>query len=159
VNAVACDPASVSPAETVVFGLLVHNWLVKVRPPGRVSCLLKQPCQECTHGYHGICTSLRVSTRAEHLLCVSTQRLLRGICLLRFHAAVAACRNGWLMGTHPTLIVDAVAMSLAEAVVFGVLVHNWLVKVRPPGRVSCLIKQPCQDCTHGRGFCHNITVT
>jgi hypothetical protein len=58
----------------------VHNWLVKVRPPGRVSCLLKQPCQECTHGYRGICTSLRVSTRAEHVFCVSTQRLLGGIC-------------------------------------------------------------------------------
>jgi hypothetical protein len=66
----------------------------------------------------------------------------------------------WLAhGQRPTIIVDAVAMSLAEAVVFGVLVHNWLVKVRPSGRVNCLIKQPCQDCTHGRGLCHDIAVT
>jgi hypothetical protein len=28
----------------------------------------------------GICTSLRVSTRAEHVFCVATQRLLGGIC-------------------------------------------------------------------------------
>jgi hypothetical protein len=58
----------------------IMPWLVKVWPPGRVNCLLKQSCQECTHGYHGICTSQRVSTRAEHVFCVSTQRLLRGMC-------------------------------------------------------------------------------
>jgi hypothetical protein len=41
VDAVACDPQSMSLAETVVFGVLVDNWLVKVRPPGRVSCLIE----------------------------------------------------------------------------------------------------------------------
>jgi hypothetical protein len=46
VDAVACDPQSISPADTVAFGVLVHNWLGKVRPPGPVSCVIKQPCQD-----------------------------------------------------------------------------------------------------------------
>jgi hypothetical protein len=70
--------------------------------------------------------------------------------------------GSWAHAQHS--FVDAVAcdlqsMSLVETSVLGVLVHNWLVKVRPPGRVSCLLKQSCRDCTHGRGFRHDITVT
>jgi hypothetical protein len=78
----------------------------------RKSCLLAEPIQHtCMCSALG---SLLVVAVVPHDVPLPTHltkvMLVYVPFVLRFHAAIASCRNGWLMGTRPTLVCGCCGM-------------------------------------------------